>query len=1725
MCFLLIAQILPLKVAGAGSTQLNLLNGGAVKISESDPDFADVFQTLDLNAAASGSDLTLSFSFNLDNNYLNTKVEPVLEALSEEDAADLAKQDAACMAADDTALPPIRFQFSLRLDNTVAAPQTGTFDLWTDAADGEASEKIGSYTVALGSGDDANLVTVTCSLNKIVYNRVNVSARANLTLEIQNGSGSTSTPGLDVKNGEVTVTATPSGGGSSSNPPDATFSLVKAIASRSDSNSPDFSYTITATATSADTTVNGLTISDPIPDGMEVTGVKLGNVVLAPTEYTIENGILSYTLPASDGGSNDMTSAVLTVNTALTSAWYQQYVSNKNGVSWTFNNTATLKSGGSTSTLATSNQVSTPFQGFFMSKNGAPAGVNGDYYQWTIKANTYFSSSGHVYLVDTISDIDTTHMYDVQGGKLNYTINNADTRVASQVTDSTPYGSLTIEKLNELTGCAGAPNTDSATPVYYTYNNGTGTGDNTAVLVIPLKTTDLNAPLTVRYLTRLVSLSDKETFVARTLDNSVKILWDTVSYTPGGSGSGSEPGTVPSPSYTIDKEVTATYSLLTKTTGTYAQASRSMAWNFTVNQCGKALDAATVTDVLDDGIQTFSGLTYQVQTTSGTTVSTAIPGGTTGSPTPYYTLSPDSATHKTTLTIYLGNVAASELYLLTLNTTVVNPVLLYQQSNSVKISNSATINTTIDGTAVEKSTPSVSTNLSNTLLKKDAMKQNGTSTGSEYSFTDHSVKWRVTMNPNHVPIQGAVLTDTLPEGTTFDALTSVLRNGNKAPSVINVTNGSGTVTFEDGLTIAVSTTSGTSASGYSKDAVVFTFDSNGGDAVSPADSTINDQFVFVFSTTVDPDYRSNVYTTNLIHQLVNQSTLNGTVVDPTGQNLTTKAINQSVSATQTFSTPVVAKSGTYHHNASYGDKGTVDYADWTIVINPDQIDLTGVQVLDQLVNCLELDTDSLHVYSASVSANGTAAKGTEITGNLSFSTCNSSGFSFTIPAAYATTPMIITLNTLVVETADASSMKNTVTLKWAGGSSTNSGESNAGGAVSFDADSYATATTAPLLQVLKSSSNSALDGSGKPLYPLAGAVFTLTPMKDDGSGNWVVDASANPKVRTTSSSGLANFFFLRKGIIYRLEETAAPIGYTKDSSVYYYVFPQSGVSYPGAIDGVTVNTVTSSSTRQMIQDTPDNATPGGGGTAGYTLSFVKETDTGAALAGVTFRLKSAKLKDQTAISGQDGTVTFANLDAGTYTLEETVPDAYEPSSSSTVTITLSGGVYSVSMSGADVSTDQTTGGYVLTNHYIRGTASLAKTDSRSGSRISGAEFSVYQKDTDALVAYLTESGTAGTYTLSDTNQAGNHLLTNPVTNSLNAPVLSSQGGTLMLLAGDYYVTETTTPTGYLPDNDSSGALIHHAFSIASVDQACVITNNTQATAFTNEPFGIITGQKISNWKLPLANATIGLFPAGTTSFVRSNLYDGRTALSETDGSFTFTQVPYGTYVIAELTAPSGYSLNAKTSYTVAVNQNTSVITKDVNGANLVIENAAIPSDTPTGNLSIQKTSGDGVLAGFTFVVTNTYGYHKEFVTDSTGMILINNLPVGTYTVAEKSTAQTAKHYIIPEAQTLTLTAGGAKVNFFNALVPVTPTTPTVPGTTTPGGETDIDDNGIPTGTKDADDPSHSQQGENAPIYGPKTGISAIYEISEAALLPSLLGFGVCLFFVSRSRRRDHSDSE
>lgn len=88
---------------------------------------------------------------------------------------------------------------------------------------------------------------------------------------------------------------------------------------------------------------------------------------------------------------------------------------------------------------------------------------------------------------------------------------------------------------------------------------------------------------------------------------------------------------------------------------------------------------------------------------------------------------------------------------------------------------------------------------------------------------------------------------------------------------------------------------------------------------------------------------------------------------------------------------------------------------------------------------------------------------------------------------------------------------------------------------------------------------------------------------------------------------------------------------------------------------------------------------------------------------------------------------------------------------------------------------------------------------------------------------------------------------------------------------------------------------------------------------------------------------------------------------------------------------------------------------------------------PKGGLLIQKTSEDGVLEGFTFLVKGE-NYSETFRTNGAGKIYIENLAPGEYTITEQESKVTAR-YEIPASQTVTVTADEATtVEFYNQLL-------------------------------------------------------------------------------------------
>lgn len=153
------------------------------------------------------------------------------------------------------------------------------------------------------------------------------------------------------------------------------------------------------------------------------------------------------------------------------------------------------------------------------------------------------------------------------------------------------------------------------------------------------------------------------------------------------------------------------------------------------------------------------------------------------------------------------------------------------------------------------------------------------------------------------------------------------------------------------------------------------------------------------------------------------------------------------------------------------------------------------------------------------------------------------------------------------------------------------------------------------------------------------------------------------------------------------------------------------------------------------------------------------------------------------------------------------------------------------------------------------------------------------------------------------------------------------------------------------------------------------------------------------------------------------------------GEYTLTDLCYGGYFAKETKAPEGFYLDENAYYFA--------ITTD--GETVTVENEAgkgFLNAAQVGSLRIVKTSSDGKLAGFSFRVTGANGYDRVFQTDAEGVILIEGLRIGDYTVSEVQDGS-SDGYLLPADKTASVFEGAVtEVEMHNEKKP----TPEVPQT-------------------------------------------------------------------------------
>ena len=261
------------------------------------------------------------------------------------------------------------------------------------------------------------------------------------------------------------------------------------------------------------------------------------------------------------------------------------------------------------------------------------------------------------------------------------------------------------------------------------------------------------------------------------------------------------------------------------------------------------------------------------------------------------------------------------------------------------------------------------------------------------------------------------------------------------------------------------------------------------------------------------------------------------------------------------------------------------------------------------------------------------------------------------------------------------------------------------------------------------------------------------------------------------------------------------------------------------------------------------------------------------------------------------------------------------------------------------------GGFELHNFTSRwnwdldskGSIEIEKVDSKNSSiKLSGAVFEVYDS----------EEKLKGTIT---TDSQGKGSLGN-------------------LEYGEYTLVEKTAPVGY----------------VLSSDRITVNVNSEGITYKTITNTKILG--KINILKVDSADENIKL-PGAVFEVKDSEGTVVDTITTDENGVGTSKELPYGSYTVAEVSAPSGYELSGE-SKNVTIDSNGETI-------ELTFENTKI-----LGKINILKVDGadEGVkLSGAVFEVKDSEGTVVDTITtDENGVGTSKELPYGSYTVAEVS---------------------------------------------------------------------------------------------------------------------------
>ncbi len=199
--------------------------------------------------------------------------------------------------------------------------------------------------------------------------------------------------------------------------------------------------------------------------------------------------------------------------------------------------------------------------------------------------------------------------------------------------------------------------------------------------------------------------------------------------------------------------------------------------------------------------------------------------------------------------------------------------------------------------------------------------------------------------------------------------------------------------------------------------------------------------------------------------------------------------------------------------------------------------------------------------------------------------------------------------------------------------------------------------------------------------------------------------------------------------------------------------------------------------------------------------------------------------------------------------------------------------------------------------------------------------------------------------------------------------------------GRYYLKEIATDKHYILNSNK----YEFSFAYAGQDTVSVsLTPNNGEEIPNNLIYGSVSGMKITEDGDALQGAVIGLFKKDETQFTKDTAL--MTTISEKNGSFSFTQIPYGQWVVREIEPPTGFILNT-TLFDVVISQHQQVIEIEMVNEFIV------------GDITLTKVDGEypeNKLTGATFELYKDNNANGKLDEGDTLLGTLSESEVGIY---------------------------------------------------------------------------------------------------------------------------------